>query len=130
MDLFTEAELDYLTGKRRLARLATVGRDGTPHVAPVGWRLDHERGVIEVGGYNLEASKKFKDVERSGRAAIVIDDVQPPWKPRGVEVRGRAKALKSPKPVIRIYPERIVGWGLDSEEIGARNARDVEVRSG
>jgi pyridoxamine 5'-phosphate oxidase family protein len=83
-----------------------------------------------VGGFDNERTKKYRDVQRTGRAAIVIDDVQPPWKPRGVEVRGRAKALKSPKPVIRIYPERIVGWGLDSEEIGARNARDVEVRSG
>jgi hypothetical protein len=33
---FTEAELAYLQGERRLARIATVGRDRTPHVVPVG----------------------------------------------------------------------------------------------
>jgi pyridoxamine 5'-phosphate oxidase family protein len=33
----TEDELGYLRGGRRLARLATVGADGTPRVVPVGW---------------------------------------------------------------------------------------------
>jgi hypothetical protein len=36
MTVFTPAEVDYLQADRRLGRLATVGPDGTPHVAPVG----------------------------------------------------------------------------------------------
>ena len=110
MGFFTEAEITHLTTERLLARVATVGRDGTPHVALVGWRLDDAREVIEVGGRNLTATKKFKDVARTGRAAIVIDDVLPPWRPRGVEIRGRAEAIEHPQPLIRIYPERIIGW--------------------
>ena len=61
---------------------------------------------------------------RSGRAAIVVDDVLPPWQPRGVEVRGHAEAVDGPQPSIRIRPTRIVAWGLDDTG-GARNARDV-----
>ena len=127
MSLFTDAEITYLTTERLLARIATVGRDGTPHIAPVGWRLDQDREVIEVGGHSLTASKKFKDIARTGRAAIVIDDVLPPWRPRGVEIRGRAEAIEDPEPLIRIYPERIVGWGLDNSSLGSRNARNVSV---
>ena len=37
MSAFSPAELAYLTGERRLGRLATVGADGMPHVVPVGW---------------------------------------------------------------------------------------------
>jgi Pyridoxamine 5'-phosphate oxidase len=37
MSSFSDTELAYLTGDRRLGRVATVGKDGTPHVAPVGW---------------------------------------------------------------------------------------------
>ena len=37
MSVFTEAELQYLTGGRQLGRIASVGADGTPHVVPVGW---------------------------------------------------------------------------------------------
>lgn len=121
MSVFTEGELKFLTSVRLLARIATVGSDGTPHVTPVGWSLNTAEEVIEVGGNNLTATKKFRDVARTGRAAIVIDEVLPPWSPRGVEVRGRAEAITEPSPVIRIHPERVHAWGFE----GAGGSRDV-----
>lgn len=122
---FTGSELEYLGGERRLARIATVGPDGTPHIAPVGYSYDAAHDAIVVGGRTMEQTKKYRDVERSGRAAIVVDDVLPPWQPRGVEVRGRAEAVASPEPLIRIHPERIVSWGIDSERMGERSSRTV-----
>ncbi len=115
MSVFTESELRYLAGGRQLGRLATVGADGTPHVVPVAWIYNAARDTIDIGGYELERTKKFRDIARSGRAAIVIDDLQSsdPWRPRGVEVRGRAEAITLPTPLIRIHPERIVSWGLE-----------------
>ncbi len=121
MSIFTEAELRYLRTERLLARIATVGPDGAPHVTPVGWTLNADDDVIEVGGINLTSTKKFRDIARTRRAAIVIDDVLPPWQPRGIEMRGRADAITDPEPLIRIHPERIIAWGLDDR----RNARDV-----
>lgn len=96
-------------------RIATVGADGTPHVTPVGWSLDTAQEVVEVGGINLASTKKFRDVARTGRAALVIDDLASvdPWRPRGVEVRGRGIATLDPEPRIRIHPERAISWGLD-----------------
>ncbi len=120
MSVFTEVELGYLTGGRRLGRIATVGGDGTPHVVPVGWIYNAASDTIDVGGYELERSKKFRDVARGGRAAIVIDDLEStdPWRPRGIEVRGRAEAIAMPTPLIRIHPERIVNWGLEQGRSG------------
>jgi pyridoxamine 5'-phosphate oxidase family protein len=114
MSVFTEAELRYLTGGQQLGRIATVGADGTPHVVPVGWIYNAARDTIDVAGYELERTKKFRDVARTGRAAIVIDDVEStdPWHPRAIEVRGRAEAIAMPTPLIRIHPERIISWGL------------------
>jgi len=85
MSVFIEAELQYLTGGQQLGRLATVGADGTPHVVPVGWIYNAATETIDVGGRELEQTKKFRDVARSGRAAIVIDDLEStdPWRPRG-----------------------------------------------
>ena len=121
--MFTDAELLYLLGERRLARLATVGPDGTPHVAPVGWTYDAEHDAIEIHGHDLEATKKYRDVRRTARAAVVIDDVLPPWRPRGVEIRGRAEAVDEPSALIRIYPDRIVSWGIESNMLGDRHSR-------
>lgn len=120
MSVFTDAELAYLASERRLARIATVGKDGMPHVVPVGWAYNSELDTIDVGGRQLEQSKKFRDVAHSGRAAVVIDDLAStnPWRPRAIEVRGRAEAIEEPEAIIRIRPERIISWGLD----GHRNA--------
>jgi pyridoxamine 5'-phosphate oxidase family protein len=123
MSVFRGAELAYLAGGRQLARIATVGADGTPHVVPVAFFYNAARDTIDVGGSELEQTKKFRDVARSGRAAIVIDDLQSedPWRPRGIEVRGRGEAIALPTPLIRIHPERIVSWGLEA----TRSARTV-----
>ena len=123
MSVFSEAELRYLSGGRQLGRIATVGADGTPHVVPVGWIYNAVRDTIDVGGHELERSKKFRDIARTGRAAIVIDDLESaePWRPRAIEVRGRAEAIALPTPLIRIHPERIISWGLEQ----SRSARTV-----
>src|SRR2546421_6978255 len=123
MSVFTQAELQYLTGGRQLGRIATVGLDGTPHVVPVGWIYNAASDTIDISGRELEKTKKFRDVARTGRAAIVIDDLESvdPWRPRAVEVRGAAEAIALPTPLIRIHPERIISWGLEP----GRSARTV-----
>ena len=114
MSAFSADELAYLRGERRLGRIATVGKDGTPHVVPVGWHYNAEHDSVDIGGRDFARTKKFRDVERAGRAAIVIDDLAStdPWRPRAVEVRGRAEAIREPTPIIRIHPERVISWGL------------------
>src|SRR3954469_18169323 len=123
MSVFREAELEYLSGGLQLGRIATVGADGTPHVGPVGWIYNAARDTIDVGGHELERSKKFRDVARTGRAAIVGGDLAStdPWRPRGIEIRGRGEAIALPTPLIRIHPERIVTWGIAAR----RSARTV-----
>lgn len=116
MSIFTHNELEYL-GSGLLGRLATVGPDGTPHVAPVGmFSHNAQLDTIDVGGHDLTNTKKFRDAARTGRAAFVVDDLAStdPWQPRGIEVRGRAEAVEEPRPLIRIHPERIVSWGVDT----------------
>jgi pyridoxamine 5'-phosphate oxidase family protein len=121
MSAFSEAEIDYL-GSQRLGRLATVGKDGVPHVVPVAFRYNPDADAIDIGGHDFAERKKFRDVKRTGVAALVVDDVLPPWRPRAVEVRGEAITLATggkaimegfDDPIIRITPRRIVSWGLE-----------------
>ena len=54
MSSFTPAELAYLSDVHPLARLATVGADGTPHVMPIGmYSLDEASGAIDTRGEDL-----------------------------------------------------------------------------
>jgi hypothetical protein len=43
---------------------------------PVAWIYNAARDTIDVGGYELELTKKFRDVARTGRVAFVIDDAR------------------------------------------------------
>jgi pyridoxamine 5'-phosphate oxidase family protein len=115
----TPGELEYLTSERRLARLATIDADGLPHVVPVGWRYDAASGTFTVSGRDFARTKKFQNVQRRPVAALLVDDVLPPWRPRAVLVQGRAQALASAEAgpgaseaAIRIHPVRILSWGL------------------
>jgi pyridoxamine 5'-phosphate oxidase family protein len=117
--VFTPAELAYLHEGHRLGRIATVGPDGMPHVVPSGWTHNRELDTIDVTGRAIEDTKKYRDVVRSGRAAIVIDDIASvsPFRPRAIEVRGPAEAVPEPEALIRIYPRRIVSWGIDDRRL-------------
>ena len=122
MSVFSDGEIEYLGGQR-LGRLATVGQDGMPHVVPVAFRYNPDADTIDIGGHSFAERKKFRDVQRTGVAALVVDDVLPPWQPRAVEVRGSAVTLEVggkgiheefDDPIIRITPRRIVSWGLEA----------------
>ena len=130
MSVFTDKELDYLAGQR-LGRIATVGPDGQPHVVPTSFRYNPDHDAIEVGGMRISQTKKVRDVRRTGRASIVIDDVLPPWQPRMIEVRGTAEVIDSggkafgknfEDTIVRIKPARVISYGIDSDpRAGARS---------
>jgi len=132
MSVFTPAELAYL-GSQRLGRIATVGPSGQPHAVPVGFRYNAAEDTIDIGGHNFAKSKKLRDAERNPRVAFVVDDLASisPWRPRGIEVRGRAEVLASggeafgrgyDPQIVRIRPRHIASWGLEAER------RSVTVR--
>ncbi len=108
-------ERRFLTSPaRRLGRIATVGRDGTPHVVPSGWTFSTILETVDVTGRDVQKTKKFRDVARTGKAAIVIDGIADGsgWNPWAIEISGRAEAVGGPPALIRIHPERVRSWGL------------------
>ncbi|MGH9277506.1 MAG: PPOX class F420-dependent oxidoreductase [Acidimicrobiales bacterium] len=117
---FTGAELDYLRSQR-LGRLATAQPNGTLQASPVGFTVNEELGTIDIGGFNMDSSQKYRNVAANGQAAFVVDDVVSvdPWVVRGLEVRGTAEALPAGNghrgAIIRIHPRRIIGWGLGAD---------------
>lgn len=118
----TAAQIEYLRSQK-LGRLATIRPDGSPQNNPVGFRVDEVLGVIDIGGHNMGASQKFRNLAGNDRVAFVVDDVVSvtPWKVRCLEIRGTAVALRDVDPyapgmsreLIRLTPERIIAFGID-----------------
>jgi pyridoxamine 5'-phosphate oxidase family protein len=122
MTELTPTQMEYLASQR-LGRLATAGADHKPHVVPTSFRYNSDLGTIDVGGHRVADTKKYRDVQANGWAAIVIDDLLSidPWRPRMLEIRGRAEAIARGGEhlgpgfggaFIRIYPDKVNSFGL------------------
>jgi pyridoxamine 5'-phosphate oxidase family protein len=119
----SSAQIDYLASQL-LGRIATAGADHRPHVVPSSFRYNAELGTIDLGGHHVADTKKYRDVQANGWAALVVDDLQSvdPWRPRFLEIRGRAEAVPTGgaslgpgfgEAFIRIHPEKVNSFGLE-----------------
>jgi pyridoxamine 5'-phosphate oxidase family protein len=126
--IFTPAELEYLASQP-LGRLATVQPDGTLQVNPVGFAYNAEHGSIDIGGFVMSTSRKFRNVADNGRVAFVVDDIPStdPWRVRCLDIRGVAEAIAEPDgrtktdtsdpAIIRVFPRRIIGLGIEDPDL-------------
>jgi pyridoxamine 5'-phosphate oxidase family protein len=120
----TEAEQRFLAAQRH-GRLATIAPDGTPQVKPVGFSYNSELGTIDIAGFNMAGSAKYRNIRSNPNVAFVADDVPAPQDGaagvRFLEVRGPAEpAVAAPSPdghlaaeIIRIQPRRILAFNVD-----------------
>ena len=129
----TATEEAFLAG-HRLGRLATIGPGGGPQLKPVGFSYHRELGTIDISGFNMAQSAKYRNVRRHPEVAFMVDtgagagftDVH------FLEIRGVAEAVAGPVPsfpdaaaeIIRIHPRRVIGFNIDPERPGL-SIRDV-----
>lgn len=86
-------ELDLLLRRPLLARLATIGSDGFPSIAPV-W---HEWDGASLWLVLRAASRLVEDIRRDERVGIsIVDDGD---SDRRVQIRGRATIVEGPGPL-------------------------------
>jgi PPOX class probable F420-dependent enzyme len=65
----------FLSEGTRTGKLATVRRDGRPHVMPIWFVLDGDDVLFSTGTKTV----KGRSLRREGRAALCVDDEQPPF---------------------------------------------------
>jgi len=131
----TEAEQRFLAAQDH-GRLATIARDGTPQVKPVGFSYNPRLGTIDIAGMNMARSAKYKNVQANQNVAFVADDVPAPGDGaagvRFLEIRGAAETVTGPPDetghlapeIIRIHPRRLLAYNIDPDRPGL-HARDV-----
>lgn len=136
--IFTDAELAYLESQP-LGRLATQQPDGTLQVNPVGFAWNPDTGTIDIGGFSMSRSRKYRNVADNGRAALVVDDLPStnPWRVRCLDIRGTAEVVPgtadagagNDPALIRLRPTRIIGLAIEDPDVPPHeiraNARDV-----
>jgi len=125
---FKPHEVAYLH-QADLGRLATIQRDGTPQNSPVGFTYNAALGTIDIAGYRMARSQKYRNIAHHDKVAFVVDDIvsRDPWRVRCLEIRGTAEqATAAPAvggagdqldaAIIRITPRRIISFGIDDTD--------------
>lgn len=125
--------------------LATIAPSGSPQAKPVGFRYDAERGTIDISGYDMERSAKFRNVGTNPQVAFTVDDMPDPnvgaAGVRFMELRGIAEQARLDNPataelgawIIRIHPRRLVSYnvagpGLHTADLSADGPLDGDTR--
>jgi PPOX class probable F420-dependent enzyme len=117
-DMTPEQVRSFISHGTRTAKVATVTRDGQPHVMPVWFVLDAEQIVFTTGANTV----KGRNLQRDPRIALVVEDDEPPF--AFVHVRGRVTLHEDLEDLLRFATaigSRYMGEGR-AEEFGRRNA--------
>ena len=135
--LLDENQVSYLTS-HGLGWLATVTADGSPQNKPVGFSYNPDLGTIDIYGFNMGQSRKFRNVAANPRVAFVVDDAPGTGAAgmRFLEIRGLAETAAGQAPpeggtrpqIIRIRPRRVISWNIDAARPGLQ-ARDISTDS-
>ena len=100
------------------AVLATVRADGRPHLAPVWVDLDDDGSIVFTTG---EGTVKGRNLRRSGRAALCIDDDRPPFS--FVVLEGPV-TIDNDLDQVRAWAARLGGRYMGEERAAAYGARN------
>jgi pyridoxamine 5'-phosphate oxidase family protein len=133
---FTDAEQRFLA-RQTHGHLATIGPDGIPQVKPLGFTYNAALGTIDISGYNMANSAKYRNVRSNPHVAFVVDEVTAPTMEGAhfLEIRGDAETAVGPRDatghlapeIIRIHPRRVLSFNVDPAHPGfaARDVRPV-----
>ncbi|WP_260637266.1 pyridoxamine 5'-phosphate oxidase family protein [Streptomyces angustmyceticus] len=84
--MMTRGELDTFLAGQRTCRVATVGADGTPHIGALWFVWDGAALWL----YSITRSKRWVQLRKDPRIAVVVDDGHEYGELRGAELTGRA----------------------------------------
>jgi PPOX class probable F420-dependent enzyme len=117
----------------RVARLATVGADGAPHLVPVVFALlgDTVYSVVDQKPKRTTELRRLANVRATGRAALLVDHYEENWQNLWwVRADGRARILDPDEPEARRSIEALIERYPQQHAIGPVLAVDVEHWSG
>ena len=100
-------------------KLATVKKDGSPHVVPIWFVVENGKGRGKAGNIILttgDASVKANNIQHDGRVSICVDDKKPPFS--FVTIHGTAK-------IIPYKQKEVLEWTTKIAEryVGKKNAK-------
>ncbi|MFB7088391.1 pyridoxamine 5'-phosphate oxidase family protein [Streptomyces sp. NPDC056296] len=99
--MMTPGELDAFLTTQRTCRVATVSPDGAPHVSTLWFAWDGSSMWL----YSVVRSRRWTELRRDPRVAIVVDTGEEYDELRGAELSGRVEFVGEAPRTGELYAE-------------------------
>ena len=129
----TGAEARERFAGARVARLATAGGDGQPHLVPVAFAVDDDTvySVTDAKPKRTTALRRLANVRENPRVSMLVDHYEDDWDALWwARADGRARVLEPAEPEARHAIALLVARYPQQTATGAVLAVDVERWSG
>ena len=95
----TPAEVQEFLEANTVLQVATIGKDGWPHVAPMWYVMDGDRVVFR----SFTKSQKIVNLQRNPKFTVLVETGDDYSQLRGVMIKAEAKLIDDPGYVLSIY---------------------------
>ena len=95
----SDEEIWKFIESQKTIQVATINKDGSPHVMPLWFAIDEGRIVLET----FSKSQKVVNLERDDRISLLFEDGDEYNDLKGVSIKGRVELIREHAEVHRLH---------------------------
>ena len=104
----TTEEVTAFLNETSILQVATIGKDGTPHLAPMWFVVEGDTIVFR----SFTRSQKIVNLHRDPRLTVLAEDGDAYAELRGVMIKGGARLIDDPSYVLDLYGRLAAKYAL------------------
>jgi len=102
----------FLSQGAKVLQLATLGKDGSPHQAPMWFTMDDDKVVFR----SFTKSQKIVNLLRDPRLSVLVEEGAAYAQLQGVMIRGIAQLVTDPEYVLDVYRRLAARYPFSGDE--------------
>ena len=108
----TPDEMREFLDQERILQVATVGRDGSPHLVPMWYVTEDDRIVFR----SFSKSQKITNLRRDPRLTVLVERGTAYAELQGVMIKGRGRLEDDPGYVLALYGAMAAKYPMVGDE--------------
>jgi PPOX class probable F420-dependent enzyme len=119
-------ELRVFLEKGRILQVASLHRDGRPHLVPMWYVVEDGRVVFR----SFTRSQKILNLRRDPRLSVLVEQGEAYAELRGVMIEGRAQLIDDPVYVLALYGKMAAKYAMVGPEPRVLSPEELETTFG
>ena len=122
----TAEEVTAFLNETSILQVATIGKDGTPHMAPMWFVVEGDTIVFR----SFTRSQKIVNLRRDPRLTVLAEDGDAYAELRGVMIKGGARLIDDPSYVLNLYGRLAAKYALIGDAPTQLSVEELEAAFG